>query len=149
MKKKILILLLVSFMILGMNISVAAQDDQLTVGVTTVTLRHQFFIDIDEGIKEAAAEHGVELFTNDPNVNAQEQVSAIEDYMVMGVDGLIVIGTDPAAIVPAVNEAAEQMPVVTIDMKLETDKVDSFVGTLNEDAGEQLGQYTKNILKMN
>ena len=134
--KKMLILLLVSFMILGMNISVAAQDDQLTVGVTTVTLRHQFFIDIDEGIKEAAAEHGIELFTNDPNVNAQEQVSAIEDYMVMGVDGLIVIGTDPAAIVPA----------VTIDMKLETDSVDSFVGTLNDEAGEQLGEYTKNYI---
>lgn len=147
MKKKMLILLLVSFMILGMNVSIAAQDDQLTVGVTTVTLRHQFFIDIDEGIKEAAAEHGVELFTNDPNVNAQEQVSAIEDYMVMGVDGLIVIGTDPAAIVPAVNEAAEQMPIVTIDMKLETDKVDSFVGTLNKDAGEQLGQYTRDYIE--
>ncbi|MFW5889675.1 MAG: substrate-binding domain-containing protein [Bacillota bacterium] len=147
MKKKMLILLLVSFMILGMNISVAAQDDQLTVGVSTVTLRHQFFIDINEGIKEAAEKHDVELVNNDADVDAQKQMSAIEDYMQMDTDGLIVVGTDPKAIVPAVEEAAEQMPIVSVDMKLETDKVDSFVGTLNDEAGEELGQYTKEYIE--
>lgn len=117
--------------------------DQITIGATTVTLRHQFFIEMDEGMKEAALEKNVNLIVNDPNVDAQKQIAAIEDFIQQGVKGLVVVGTDPSAIVPAVDEAAAKMPIVTIDMQLNTDSVDSFVGTLNDEAGKKLGEHTR------
>lgn len=121
--------------------------DEITIGATTVTLRHQFFIAMDEGMKEAAEERGVTLLVNDPNVDSQRQIAAIEDFAQQDVQGLIVVGTDPSAIVPAVEEAAQTLPVVTIDMKLNTDAVDSFVGTLNDEAGAQLGAYTADYVE--
>lgn len=122
-------------------------SDQITIGATTVTLRHQFFIAMDEGMREAADERNVTLLVNDPNVDSQRQIAAIEDFAQQGVQGLVVVGTDPSAIVPAVEEAVQTLPVVTIDMKLNTDSVDSFVGTLNDEAGARLGEYTAEYIE--
>lgn len=123
------------------------KDKKKVIGVTTVTLRHQFFIDIDQGIREAAKEANVELIVNDSNVDPQKQTSAIEDFIQKGVDGMVVIGTDPSAIVPAVEEANKKIPVATVDMKLTTDNILTFIGTENKLAGKQLGDYTKKYIQ--
>jgi len=39
----------------------------LTIGVSTITMQHQFYIDIDEGIKEEAEKQGVKVIVNDPD----------------------------------------------------------------------------------
>lgn len=80
----------------------------LTIGVSTITLQHQFFIDIDEGIKEKAKELGVKVIVNDPDQDVAKQTSAIEDFIQQNVDGMIVLGTDNSAIVPAVEGAFEK-----------------------------------------
>ncbi|WP_312473686.1 substrate-binding domain-containing protein [Neobacillus sp.] len=119
-------------------------DGKLTIGVTTATLRHQFFIDIDEGMKKAAKEAGVELLVNDPNLDLSKQVSSIEDYMQKGVDALVVLAVDNAGVVPVVEEAKDKgIPIITADAVVDSKSVDTFIGTENYDAGKQLGEYLK------
>lgn len=118
----------------------------LTIGVSTITLQHQFFIDIDEGIKEKAKELGVKVIVNDPDQDVAKQTSAIEDFIQQNVDGMIVLGTDNSAIVPAVEGAFEKMPVVTVDAVLNTENITSYVGTVSYDAGKKLGEYTKKYI---
>ncbi|WP_045518862.1 substrate-binding domain-containing protein [Neobacillus niacini] len=119
-------------------------DGKLTIGVTTATLRHQFFIDIDDGMKKAAEDAGVELLVNDPNLDLAKQVSSIEDYMQKGVDALVVLAVDNAGVVPVVEEAKEKgIPIITADAVVESESVDTFIGTENYDAGKQLGEYLK------
>lgn len=115
----------------------------LTIGVSTITMQHQFYIDIDEGIKEEAEKLGVKVIVNDPDQDVAKQTSAIEDFLQQGVDGMIVMGTDNSAIVPAVENAQEQVPVATVDAKLTTDKVLTYIGTESKEAGKDLGEYTK------
>jgi ribose transport system substrate-binding protein len=115
----------------------------LTIGVSTITMQHQFYIDIDEGIKEEAEKLGVKVIVNDPDQDVAKQTSAIEDFLQQGVDGMIVMGTDNSAIVPAVESAQEKVPVATVDAKLTTDNVLTYIGTESKAAGKQLGEYTK------
>ncbi|GED72967.1 ribose ABC transporter substrate-binding protein [Brevibacillus reuszeri] len=124
--------------------SAAPADKEITIGVSTATLRHQFFIDIDNGMKKAAEEAGVKLLVNDPNLDLAKQVSAVEDYMQKGVNGLILLAVDNAGVVPVVEEAKEKgIPVITADSVVPSDKVDTFIGTENYEAGKQLGEHLK------
>lgn len=117
---------------------------EITIGVSTATLRHQFFIDIDKGMKKAAEEAGVKLLINDPNLDLAKQVSAVEDFMQKGVNGLIVLAVDNAGVVPVVEEAKDKgIPVITADSVVPSDKVDTFIGTENYEAGKQIGEYLK------
>ncbi|HBF0714089.1 TPA: substrate-binding domain-containing protein [Clostridioides difficile] len=125
---------------------VGSDKKDLTIGVSTITLQHQFFIDIDEGIKEKAKELGVKVIVNDPDQDVAKQTSAIEDFIQQNVDGMIVLGTDNSAIVPAVEGAFEKMPVVTVDAVLNTENITSYVGTVSYDAGKKLGEYTKKYI---
>ncbi|MCG7335757.1 substrate-binding domain-containing protein [Sporosarcina sp. ACRSM] len=126
------------------------EEGQLTVGVSTITLQHQFFIEIDKGIKKAADEMGVKLLTNDPNQDLAKQVSAVEDFIQKDVDGLILMATDNAGVIPVVEEAdGLGIPVVTADAVVDSPGVTTFIGTANYEAGEELGNYFKKYLEEN
>jgi len=128
----------------------AGEKKEITIGVSTATLRHQFFIDIDNGMKKAAEEAGVKLLVNDPNLDLAKQVSAVEDYMQKGVDGLILLAVDNAGVVPVVEEAKDKgIPVITADSVVPSDKVDTFIGTENYEAGKQLGEHLKKQIEAN
>ena len=125
-------------------------DGDITVGVSTITLQHQFFIAIDKGIKKAADELGVNLLVNDPNQDLAKQVSAVEDYIQKDVDGLILMATDNAGVIPVVEEAAAQdIPVVTADAVVDSPSVATFIGTANYEAGKELGNYFKKYIEEN
>lgn len=126
------------------------EEGQLTIGVSTITLQHQFFIEIDKGIKKAADELGVKLLTNDPNQDLAKQVSAVEDFIQKGVDGLVLMATDNAGVIPVVEEAdGLGIPVVTADAVVDSSAVTTFIGTANYEAGEELGKHFKKYLEKN
>ncbi|MDQ0178461.1 substrate-binding domain-containing protein [Bacillus chungangensis] len=127
-----------------------ADKGDMTIGVSTITLQHQFFIDIDKGIQKAAKDLGVNVLINDPNQDLAKQVAAIEDYMQKNVDGLILMATDNAGVIPVVEEAKEKgIPVVTADAVVDSPSIDTFIGTANYEAGQELGNYFKNYLEEN
>ncbi|AHV97649.1 substrate-binding domain-containing protein [Paenibacillus sabinae] len=122
--------------------------EKITIGVAQATLRHQFYIDINNGIDKIAKENGAEVLTNDPNLDIGKQVAAIEDFSEKKVDALILMAVDNSAVVPAVEEAkAKGIPVITADAVVKSDQVDTFIGTENYKAGEQLGLYFKKTIE--
>ncbi|MFF2089530.1 substrate-binding domain-containing protein [Paenibacillus sp. NPDC058174] len=123
-------------------------DKKLVVGVTYTTLRHEFFIDISKGVNKKAEEAGVTVLTNDPNLDLAKQVSAIEDYTQKGVDALIVLATDNAGVIPAIEEAKSKgIPIITADNVINSDSVDTFIGTENYEAGKQIGEQLKKSIE--
>ncbi len=50
----------------------------------------------------------MKVIVNDPDQDVAKQTSAIEDFIQQNVDGMIVLGTDNSAIVPAVEGAFEK-----------------------------------------
>ncbi|WP_245586019.1 substrate-binding domain-containing protein [Paenibacillus pinihumi] len=119
-------------------------NKKLVVGVTYTTLRHEFFIDISKGVNKKAEEEGISVLSNDPNLDLSKQVSAIEDYMQKGVDALIVLATDNAGVIPAIEEAKSKgIPIITADNVVDSDSVDTFIGTENYEAGKLIGDQLK------
>ena len=147
MKKLSICLLLVGLVSCGNQEK--KSDNKTTVGVTTITLQHQFFIDIDRGIKDFAKENNFNVIVNDPNQDTLRQTAAVEDFIQKDVDGIIIISIDGTTIIPTVEEAAKTTPIVTIDAVVNSDAVTAHVGTVNEDAGYQLGLHMKDHIAKN
>ncbi len=141
--RKFLMLFLVTSLIFFVSVSTFA----FKIGVTTITLRHEFFQAIDAGVKDAARLAGIDVETFDPDLSLEKQVAAMEDFIQKGVDAIILIAVDNRALIPVVEEAvAKGIPVVTVDAPVLTDAVSTFIGTPNEEVGYQLGLATKDYI---
>ncbi|MEX2601129.1 MAG: substrate-binding domain-containing protein [Balneolaceae bacterium] len=117
-------------------------DDVITIATTVYTTQHEFYADIIAGMEEAVERHGARLVVTDANGSASVQNDTIEDFIVQSVDAIVVFGVDPVAIVPAVNDAAAAgIPVITGDMRLESDQVVTFIGSDNYELGMRAGEH--------
>lgn len=126
----------------GEEETVGDVDGDLVVGLVTINLQALFFNQINEGAEEAAEELGVELRIFNANNDPVEQNNAIESYVQDGVDALIVLAIDTEGIVPAIEGAADAgVPVVAVDAIVDSPGVATQVGTDNEGAGQQIGEF--------
>lgn len=123
----------------------------IKIGVTTITLRHAFFQAINAGIIDAANKlENVEVLVFDPDLSLEKQINAMEDFIVEGVDAIILIAVDNYALIPVVEEAANKgIPVITVDAPVKTDAVTTFIGTENYEAGYELGLVAKDYILKN
>lgn len=119
-----------------------AEDGDLTVGLVTINLQALFFNQINDGAAEVAEEEGVELLVFNANDDPVAQNNAIENYVERDVDALIVLAIDTEGIQPAIEAADEAgVPVVAVDAIVDNPAVSTQVGTDNEGAGRQIGEF--------
>ena len=90
-------------------------DDQLKIVYSQIDLVNPFFISRLEGAKAKAEELGIKLIVDDAQCNVAKQVSSIENYISQGVDGIIMIAVDVAAMTDVVEQAkAAGIPVISV-----------------------------------
>src|SRR3974377_1727525 len=65
-----------------------------TVALVTINQQALFFNQINDGAKQAADKAGAKLVIFNANNNAAAQNSAIEDYIVQKVDGIVLVAID-------------------------------------------------------
>lgn len=117
-------------------------DGDVVVGLVTINLQALFFNQINQGAEEVAEELGAELRIFNANNDPVEQNNAIESYIQDGVDALIVLAIDTEGIIPALEQADEAgIPVVAVDAIVDSPAVATQVGTDNEGAGAQIGEF--------
>ena len=103
---------------------------------------------VHQGAKEAAQEEGYKVFWNGPEqeTDREKQRVSVEDAVTRGVDAIVLGPNDAKALAPLVEKIREKnnKPVVIIDSRLQSDKIDSFVATDNyaggADAAKRLGK---------
>ncbi|HBF99974.1 MAG TPA: D-ribose ABC transporter substrate-binding protein [Firmicutes bacterium] len=139
MKRILVGLLVVSMLLLG-TIGSYAQD--ITVAVAFCTLNIPFFVEMENGIREAAEEANIRLIVTNAEDKAAIQLSQVEDLIVQRPDALLLIPVDSDVLVSAV-EAAHQanVPVLTIDRTVNSDKVITYVGVNDVVGGGIAGNY--------
>jgi len=72
-----------------------------------------------EGVRAAAEEQGVTLLESVADNDPQQQIAQIESFIAQGVDAIMIVPVDMAAIVTAIDAAEEAgIPVVTFDRKV-------------------------------
>ncbi|WP_438448905.1 substrate-binding domain-containing protein [Gorillibacterium sp. sgz5001074] len=89
------------------------------------------------GAEAAARERGasVRFLGPDDEEDMKGQVEAIRQALADGADALVLAPNDDAALAEAVDQASQQVPVITIDSRVKSAKVKSHIGTDNYAAG--------------
>lgn len=116
-------------------------EGKKTIGVSLMTLQYEFFQDMKAGI-EAAAGDEYEIVFNDPALDLQKQIAAVENFCAQGVDAIILNAVDPEGIVTALDTAEEKgIPVITVDMKPSSGAFETYIGSDNFLGGELAARW--------
>ena len=120
----------------------AQQDDPLRVAFVTINMQNEFFVELNDGVQDAAARLGVDAVLFDPNGEGIRQVNAIETYIQEGVDAIIVDAIDSEGIIPALQQAKDAgIPVVAVDAVIDDPVVDAQVAVDDVAAGKEVGEF--------
>lgn len=102
------------------GISSAALADGLTVGVSWSNFQEERWKTDEAAIKGALEAAGATYVSADAQSSSAKQLSDIESLMAQGVNALIILGQDTAAVVPAVQAAVDAgIPVIAYDRLIE------------------------------
>ena len=112
------------------------------VGVTLLTREHEFYRELEAGLKEAAGKLGYQLTITSGDFDLAKQQSQIENFIVQRVDAIVVCPADSKGIGPAIEQAnAAGIPVFTADIAAQGGKVVSHIASDNLAGGRMAGDF--------
>lgn len=111
-------------------------DKKLVFGFTTITNSNEFMVTLQKGIEDKCAELGIEVICNDPDMDANKQISQVESFIAQGVDAIIMDPCDADASSPAITKAQEAgIPIINVNSVTKAEP-DAFVGSRDEESSE-------------
>jgi ribose transport system substrate-binding protein len=111
------------------------------VGVTLLTQTHDFFKDLEGGLREEAKARGLELVVTACEMDPAKQASQIEDFVAQKVSAILAAPCDSDAIVAHLGGPEKAgIPVFTADIAAHGGKVISHVASDNVLGGRLAAQ---------
>jgi ribose transport system substrate-binding protein len=110
---------------------------------------HPYWSNVEKGVIAAGADLGVEVtFFVPPTEDVAAQIQTMETYIAQGVTGIAIAPSDPDAIEPVMQEAADAgIFVTTLDTPPVEDSVSLvYIGTDNYTAGKMAGETMADLL---
>ncbi|MBF9043096.1 D-xylose ABC transporter substrate-binding protein [Rhodobacterales bacterium HKCCE4037] len=108
---------------LAATMSTAAMAQDITVGVSWSNFQEERWQTDEAAIVAALEAAGAEYLSADAQSSASRQLSDVESLIAQGVDALIILAQDAAAIGPAVQLAADEgIPVIAYDRLIEDER---------------------------
>jgi len=123
------------------------EDMEIIIGLITKTETNPFFVKMREGAAAMAEEMGATLMTAAGTFDGdnESQVTAIENMVAAGAQGILITPSDTTAIVPAIEKAREEgVLVIALDTPTDPeDATDALFATDNYQAGILIGEYAR------
>jgi len=117
------------------------------IGVTLLTQSHDFFKDLEEGLQEEARKHGYRLIVQAAEFDPTIQARQIEDFIVKGVDAIIICPCDSDTVAANLKGAEHAgIPVFTADIAAKRAKIVSHVASDNYLGGKLAGEAMARLL---
>lgn len=82
-------------------------DDTIQIGVSMGTVQNLFFAQMVQVIEDHAEEIGVEVIVTDEDWDLSSQIASVENFIAMGVAGIILVAFDPEGIASTVQDAVD------------------------------------------
>src|SRR5271166_1005005 len=93
----------------------SASHSQKVIGVSVLTMTHQFFIDITDALKAEAAKNGYDVLIVSGEFDIARQDKQVKDFLVRRVDAIVLCPCDSKAVGPVIQDAnAAGVPVFTV-----------------------------------
>lgn len=106
------------------------------IGASLLTQQHPFYIEIANAMTAEAKAKGVPLEVSIANQDLSKQLADVEDFIVKGVDVLVISPVDSQGALPAIMKAkAVGIKVITVDVPAQGIDVTSYIGTDNYAGG--------------
>lgn len=127
------------------------QDYEITV--ICMALNSDYWHMVEAGAKLAGEELGVTVDVVGPNAESDSaaQINMVEDACNSGADAIVLAPNEPTSLVSAAKTVKNNdIPLILIDSMLDTDDdslYDCFIGTGNEAAGGQGGEFIASQLE--
>jgi ribose transport system substrate-binding protein len=125
------------------------QPAKLRIAVIPKGTTHEFWKSVHSGVRKAELELGVEAIWMGPSQedDREAQIKVVENFIVRGVDGIVISPLDDTALVPVLKDAAaEGIPVVILDSGVNWDGYQSFVATDNRQGGVLAARHLGGLL---
>lgn len=123
--------------------AVFAAEDKVVIGYSVQDLGNQYWQMVAQGIKDRAAEIGnVDVIVLDARTDPAKQLAQVEDLIQQKVDVILLSPWDPdpgGSCVEVANEAG--MPVIVLDVGVNSGKIETFVVSDNLKGGEMAGEF--------
>jgi ribose transport system substrate-binding protein len=88
-----------------------------TIGVSVLTLKHEFFIEIGRALTKEANKHGYEVALVSGEFDLATQDKQVKDFLVRGVDAIVLSPCESKGIGQVIEEANRAgVPVFTVDI---------------------------------
>ena len=117
-------------------------EKKVVIGLAVPSLSHPFFIYLKNNVVDEAKKLDVEVIAADAGDVAAKQMSIIEDFIVKGVDGILISPIGADALIPAVESLNQaKIPVATVDRKVNAGDVLIHVGADNVEGGRVAARY--------
>lgn len=119
----------------------ARGDGKIVIGFSMDTLKEHWVRDRDL-VTQKAKELGAEVIVSVADANEERQVEQVDDMLTRGIDVLIIVPHNAKTAAAAVEKAkAANVPVVSYDRLVLSDKIDVLVSHLHSTAGEMQARY--------
>jgi ribose transport system substrate-binding protein len=112
------------------------------IGVTLLTREHEFYRELEAGLRDAAGKLGYEVLITSGDMDLAKQQSQIENFIVQRVDAIVVCPADSKGIAPAIDRANQSgIPVFTADIAAQGGRVVSHIASDNLAGGRMAGEF--------
>lgn len=119
--------------------SVSAHADG--IGASLLTQQHPFYIELANAMKQEATAKNVKLEVAIANQDLSKQLADVEDFIVKGVDVIVISPVDSQGVLAAITKAERAgIKVITVDVPAKDAKVTSHIGTDNFTGGVKAGE---------
>lgn len=145
--KKIIFFSLIFSLFFFIGCSKSTDSGKKRIGVVLQTRAHQFYKDLEEGLKKEANKLGYELVIVSAEFDINKQISQIEDMITQKVNAIIVCPADSKGIGIGVKKANEAgIPVFTADIASDEGDVVCHIASDNKAGGRKAGEYLSKLL---
>lgn len=114
------------------------QENRRVIGVVPKATSHLFWVTVEQGVRKAAADLGVQLEWSGAasETDYARQVQIVESMLTRRVSGLAVAATESKILVAQIERAKKMgIPVVVFDSGVDTESYDAFISTNNHEGG--------------
>ncbi len=151
MRKAVFVLLVALMVAGGLFAEGQKENEKILIGHTFYSDQNPFQHVMKEMIIEAVEAKGWEIKVIDPMNDIEKQLSAVETFVSLGVDAVILNPLDYTGTMPAAkmcNDAG--IPLVCVNSRMNPEAGDFvYVGSDNYDAGKIQGEYMAEVLPAN
>jgi ribose transport system substrate-binding protein len=136
--------------------AVTSQAPSIRVALIMKTLANPFFIEMENGARQAQKETGIDLqvLTASQETSIEQQIQLVENQIENKVDAIVIAPGDSKRLVPAIKKAQDSgIKVVNIDNQLDRNlleldhaKAIPFISVDNENAAYMSAKYVADMI---